>query len=160
MAHTPLSLHPDNPHYFLFRGEPTVLIISGEHDGAVMNRDFDYGPYLDTLAACGFNQTRLFSGTYRELPGSHNIRNNTMAPPPASYLCPWQCVARGPAGEPLKWDLTLALPAGNYDVTWTNPADGRVLKVEHIKGHTGGGRVLRTPIFLEDLALTVVRIAG
>ena len=21
---TPLALHPDNPHYFLFRGQPTV----------------------------------------------------------------------------------------------------------------------------------------
>lgn len=106
MPHTPLSRHPDNPHYFLFRGKPTVLITSGEHYGAVLNRDFDYVPYLDTLAACEYNQTRLFSGTYRELPGSHNIENNTLAPEPASYLCPWQCVARGPTGEPLKWDLT------------------------------------------------------
>lgn len=28
----PISLHPDNPHYFLFRGKPTVLITSGEHE--------------------------------------------------------------------------------------------------------------------------------
>ena len=27
----PLKLHPDNPHYFLFRGEPTILVTSGEH---------------------------------------------------------------------------------------------------------------------------------
>jgi hypothetical protein len=33
----PLRLHPDNPHYFEFRGEPTVLITAGEHYGAVMN---------------------------------------------------------------------------------------------------------------------------
>ena len=37
----PISLHPDNPHYFLFRGKPTVLITSGEHYGAVLNLDFD-----------------------------------------------------------------------------------------------------------------------
>jgi hypothetical protein len=33
--HPPLALHPDNPRYFLFRGEPTVLVTSGEHYGAV-----------------------------------------------------------------------------------------------------------------------------
>ncbi len=38
----PLSLHPENPHYFLFRGKPTVLIGSTEHYGAVLNKDFDY----------------------------------------------------------------------------------------------------------------------
>src|SRR5262245_27080972 len=37
-----LQLLPDNPHYFLFRGKPTVLIGSGEHYGAVLNGDFDY----------------------------------------------------------------------------------------------------------------------
>jgi len=29
----PISLHPDNPHYFLFQGKPTVLITSAEHYG-------------------------------------------------------------------------------------------------------------------------------
>src|SRR5207249_3782080 len=42
----PLRLHPDNPHYLLFRGKPTVLITSGEHYGAVLNRAFDYLRYL------------------------------------------------------------------------------------------------------------------
>ena len=37
----PISLHPDNPHYFLFRGRPAVLIGSTEHYGAVLNLDFD-----------------------------------------------------------------------------------------------------------------------
>ncbi|PYV86898.1 MAG: hypothetical protein DMG05_18595 [Acidobacteria bacterium] len=32
-----IKLHPDNPHYFLFRGQSTVLITSGEHYGAVLN---------------------------------------------------------------------------------------------------------------------------
>ena len=39
-APAPICLHPDNPHYFLWRGKPTVLITSGEHYGAVM--DFGY----------------------------------------------------------------------------------------------------------------------
>ena len=35
-----LQLHPENPHYFLFRGKPTVLVASGEHYGAVLNQDW------------------------------------------------------------------------------------------------------------------------
>jgi hypothetical protein len=49
-ANEPIRLHPDNPHYFLWRGQPTVLITSGEHYGAVLNADFDYAKYLETLA--------------------------------------------------------------------------------------------------------------
>jgi hypothetical protein len=65
----PLRLHPQNPHYFEFRGKPTVLITSGEHYGAVLNLDFDYRKYLDTLAACGLNHTRTFAGAYCEPEG-------------------------------------------------------------------------------------------
>ncbi len=48
-ADEPISLHPANPHYLLFRGKPTVLISSTEHYGAVLNADFDAIPYLDEL---------------------------------------------------------------------------------------------------------------
>jgi len=85
----PLRLHPDNPHYFLFRGRPTVLITSGEHYGAVLNLDFDYVRYLDELARSGLNLTRTFSGVYREIPGSFKIAGNTLAPAPNRYLSPW-----------------------------------------------------------------------
>jgi hypothetical protein len=51
LAPAPLALHPDNPRYFLFRGELAVLVTSGERYGAVLNLDFDYVRYLDTLAA-------------------------------------------------------------------------------------------------------------
>ena len=66
----PIALHPDNPHYFLFRGKPTALITSGEHYGAVLNLDFDYFRYLNELQARGFNLTRVSSGAYREVAGS------------------------------------------------------------------------------------------
>ena len=79
-ANVPLRLHPHNPRYFQFRGKPSVLITAGEHYGAVINLDFDYVAYLDTLARCGFNHTRLFSGTYREISGSFGIQGNTLAP--------------------------------------------------------------------------------
>ena len=65
--------HPENPRYFLFEGKPTFLITSGEHYGAVLNLDFDFVPYLDELHSRGFNLTRTFSGTYREVPGSFKI---------------------------------------------------------------------------------------
>jgi len=57
-----IKLNPDNPHYFLFRGQPTVLISVAEHYGAVVNLDFDYLPYLDELQAHGLNLVQIFPG--------------------------------------------------------------------------------------------------
>ena len=103
----PLALHPDNPHYFLFRGRPAVLITSGEHYGAVLNLDFDYVRYLETLKSHGFNLTRTFSGTYREVPGSFNITGNTLAPAPARFVCPWaRSDMPGASDGGNKFDLT------------------------------------------------------
>ena len=84
-----LRLLPDNPRYFEFRGRPTVLVASGEHYGAVLNLDFDFVRYLDALHARGLNLTRTFSGTYREVPGSFKIKDNTLAPKPGRYASPW-----------------------------------------------------------------------
>ena len=88
-AAQPITLHPRNPHYFFYQGKPTVLITSGEHYGAVLNKNFDYVRYLDTLRADRLNLTRTFSGSYREVPGDFQINRNTLAPEPASYLAPW-----------------------------------------------------------------------
>lgn len=84
-----LKLHPNNPHYFLFRGRPTVLITSGEHYGALLNLDFDYAAYFEELHSKGLNHTRTFSGVYREVLGSFGITDNTLAPKPNRYICPW-----------------------------------------------------------------------
>ncbi len=104
----PLSLHPDNPHYFLFRGQPTILITSAEHYGAVLNLDFDYVKYLDTLARDGLNHTRTFTGAvYVEPQGAFNIVRNTLAPAPHRYLAPWARGATpGYAGGGNQFDLT------------------------------------------------------
>jgi hypothetical protein len=75
-AGPPIGLHPENPHYFLFRGRPTVLVGSTEHYGAVLNRDFDYVRYLDELHARGLNLTRTFSGVYCEDQRSFGIHGN------------------------------------------------------------------------------------
>ena len=85
----PIRLHPDNPHYFLFRDTPTILVTSGEHYGAVLNLDFDSVRYLDTLKSLGFNHTRAFSGAYREVEGSFGIPDNTLAPAAGRFACPW-----------------------------------------------------------------------
>lgn len=89
LAAQPIGLHPSNPHYFLFRGQPTVLITSAEHYGAVINLDFDYKRYLRTLAADRLNLTRVFSGTYREGPTAFGITGNTLAPAHHRYIAPW-----------------------------------------------------------------------
>lgn len=103
----PIALHPDHPRVFLWRGEPVVLITSAEHYGALLNLDFDYRRYLDTLAAEGMMMTRVFSGAYVEPEGAFNIARNTLAPLPGRLITPW---AR--SGEPgyanggNKFDLT------------------------------------------------------
>src|SRR3954451_10460727 len=85
----PLALHPKNPHYLLYRGKPTVLVTSGEHYGAVINTEFEYGKYLETLAADGLNLTRTWAGPYCEPPGAFNIADNTLAPKAGKVIFPW-----------------------------------------------------------------------
>jgi hypothetical protein len=84
-----LRLHPENPHYFEFRGRPTVVVTSGEHYGAVLNLDFDFVRYLESLEQNGLNGTRTFSGAYCEAPGAFNIASNTLAPKSGRFICPW-----------------------------------------------------------------------
>jgi hypothetical protein len=107
-ANDALQLHPDNPHYFLWRGKPTVLITSGEHYGAVLNLDFDYTKYLDTLANDQLNLTRTFSGgAYVEPQGAFNIERNTLAPAEGRYITPWaRSEQPGYAGGGNKFDLS------------------------------------------------------
>ncbi|HWH71988.1 MAG TPA: DUF6298 domain-containing protein, partial [Candidatus Sulfotelmatobacter sp.] len=107
LAAPALSLHPENPHYFLFRGKPTVLITSGEHYGSVLNPDFNYTKYLDTLARDGLNGTRTWAGAYCEPSTAFNIANNTLAPLPGRFLSPWARSAQpGYANGGNKFDLT------------------------------------------------------
>jgi hypothetical protein len=106
-ASEPLRLHPANPHYFLIRGSPTVLITSGEHYGAVLNLDFDYIRYLDELQSNGLNLTRTWPGaSYLEVPGSFEISKNTLAPLSGRFSCIWQrSSSSGYVGGGSKFDL-------------------------------------------------------
>ncbi|MEJ2593830.1 MAG: LamG domain-containing protein [bacterium] len=87
---SPISLHADNNHYFNFRGEPTILITSGEFYSAVQNLDFDYIPYLDELEENGLNYTRLFNGSFVDgMPEDLPIMNgNDVMIPVGSPLFP------------------------------------------------------------------------
>src|ERR1700690_1783770 len=104
----PISLHPKNPHYFLFRGKAIALIGSGEHYGAVLNLGVNYERYLATIAADGLNYTRLFGGSYVEVPGkSFGIVRNDLAPEPGKFLAPWaRSETPGYAGGGNKFDLS------------------------------------------------------
>ncbi|HUR47310.1 MAG TPA: hypothetical protein VMZ27_15620, partial [Candidatus Saccharimonadales bacterium] len=111
-APRPLALNPDNPHYFLFHDKPAVLVTSGEHYGAVLNLDFDYLTYLNTLRKDGLNLTRTFSGAYVEPSGSFNIAQNTLAPGSGRFICPWaRSQTPGYANGGNKFDLTQWDPA-------------------------------------------------
>jgi hypothetical protein len=91
-AAAPIRLHPENPHYFQWRDQPTVLVGSTEHYGAVLNLDFDYRAYLDTLRAAGLNLTRTVPGTAVVSPTANTWRGfdqNTLAPRSGKYLGPW-----------------------------------------------------------------------
>jgi len=109
----PLQLHPENPHYFVFRGQPTVLVGSSEHYGAVINLDFDYTKYLAATQRAGLNATRIFVGPYRELPGKFTpnsdfeIKDNTLAPKAQRFLAPWPRARNEPGKFDLsRWDQT------------------------------------------------------
>jgi beta-lactamase class A len=103
----PLKVHPKNPRYFSWNGKAAALVSSGEHYGAVVNLDFDYIKYLDTLQKEGMRYTRIFTGSYIEPVGAFGIERNTLAPKPGRFLAPWKRSPReGYAGGGNKFDLT------------------------------------------------------
>ncbi len=67
----PVSLHPENPRYFLFRNRPLVLLAATEHYGSVINRAFDFERYLDDAADKHQTMTRTFL-LFREQQSARN----------------------------------------------------------------------------------------
>jgi hypothetical protein len=103
----PVRLHPENPHYLEYKGKPFLVVSSAEHYGAVLNADFDDARYLETLEREGMNYTRIFTGTYIELPGSFGIQRNTLAPATGRLIAPWARSAEpGFAAGGNKFDLS------------------------------------------------------
>ena len=103
---SPIQLHPKNPHYFQYKGKTMVLVTSAEHYGAVLNLDFDFKKYLETLSADGMNYTRIFTGTYFEIPGeSFGIQFNSLAPEKGRVITPWGIVVSDLSGD-YQYDLS------------------------------------------------------
>ena len=100
----PVSIHPENPKYFLFRGNPTFLLSATEHYGSVLNRAFDFEKYLNDAAAHKMTMTRTFL-LFRELQGARNPASPAKPDSP-DYLAPFPRTGPGKAmdGEPL-YDL-------------------------------------------------------
>jgi hypothetical protein len=84
----PIQPHPANPHYFLYKNQPTILITSAEHYGAVINKAFDYVPYLDALKEHGLNYTRFYPGAMFETIDKF-ITGNPLGPKPRDLIVPW-----------------------------------------------------------------------
>ncbi len=111
-AAQPIAVSSMNPHYFALNGKPVVLVTSDHHYGAVIDRDFDYARFLDTLAASGMNLTRIYPGGMFEAPDKYRA-GNPLGPLPGRQLLPWMRTTTpganpllAPAGAPsMKFDL-------------------------------------------------------
>jgi hypothetical protein len=99
-----ISLHPDNPRYFLFRGRPLVLIAATEHYGSVINRAFDFDRYLADAADKHQTMTRTFL-LFREQQSARNP-SSPCKPESPDFVTPWPRTGPGNAidGEP-RYDL-------------------------------------------------------
>jgi hypothetical protein len=101
---TAISLHPENPRYFLFRGKPLVLIAATEHYGSVINRPFDFERYLADAADKHQTITRTFL-LFREQQTARNP-SSPCKPESPDFVTPWPRTGPGNAldGEP-RFDL-------------------------------------------------------
>jgi len=101
-----LRAHPENPRIFEFRGQPTILRTFGEQYGSVINMDFNYTSYLNTLQQDGMNLTRVLLVGFH--PNEDDL-NDTINPPIHRFIQPWP--RKPSAGTALdgygKWDLSV-----------------------------------------------------
>ncbi|MGI9429582.1 MAG: putative collagen-binding domain-containing protein, partial [Bythopirellula sp.] len=102
--HHPISIHPENPKYFLFRAKPLTLITATEHYGSVVNSAFDFAAYLNDMAEKKQTVTRTFL-LFREQQTERNP-HSPIKPESTEYLTPYLRTTKGQAedGEPL-YDL-------------------------------------------------------
>jgi hypothetical protein len=104
-----LKLHGGNRHYLELDGSPVLLVTSGACYGPVINLDFDWQTYVDTLAGYGFNHTRVFTGTYIETRDDtfFHVKENNLAPAPGRFIAPWaRSSTPGFCEGGLKFDLS------------------------------------------------------
>ena len=87
-SNSPVSVCPANPHYFFYKNKPVVLITSDHHYGAIIDKDFNFSPFLEGLAANGMNLTRIYPGGMFEPPEKY-LTGNPLGPRPGRQLLPW-----------------------------------------------------------------------
>ena len=101
----PIKLHPENPHYFSYKGKPLVLITATEHYGAVINRNFDYISYLDetvdkkgTLSRCFllFRELQVFDSSQHLVPQNPHSPCKPLA---GEYVAPFLRTGPGFASD-------------------------------------------------------------
>ncbi len=105
-AWEPLRAHPENPHILEFRGQPAVLRTYGEHYSSVINADFEFIPYLDSLQRDGLNLTRVFLVGFSDVWKKDGL--GPLAPARDRFVQPWKRTdthAKALDGHG-KWDLS------------------------------------------------------
>jgi len=110
-----ICLHPDNPHYFLFRGKPVVIISSAEHYGAVINPavsilNFHYA--YPEVVNYNYGHNRMIGFDESGFSGCEDITYRKQA---------WRFIL---SGGGLFNNLDYSFYAGREDGTGTNKAPG------------------------------------
>ena len=100
----PISIHPENPKYFLFRGKPLVLISASEHYGSVINRPFDYEKYLDDAADNRMTMTPHVSPVPRAADAAQSLVSVQARDSRISHALCRTGPGKAMDGEPI-WDL-------------------------------------------------------
>lgn len=116
-ATEPIRVSPANPHYFERGGKPFVLVTSDHHYGAVIDADFDFAAYLDSLAAAGMNLTRIYPGGMFE-PTDKYVAGNPLGPRPGRQILPWARAAATGAHPAL---AAPGQPSHKFDLDHWNP---------------------------------------
>ena len=128
----PIRVSSANPHYFERDGKPLVLVTSDHHYGAVIDADFDFAAYLDSIAAAGMNLTRIYPGGMFEATDKY-VAGNPLGPRPGRQILPWAKSAVTGAHPAL---AEPGQPSPKFDLDRWNPDYFARLRkfVEHARG--------------------------
>jgi hypothetical protein len=116
-ATEPIRVSRANPRYFERDGKPFVLVTSDHHYGAVIDADFGFAAFLDSLAAAGMNLTRIYPGGMFE-PTDKYVAGNPLGPRPGRHVLPWARSAETGAHPAL---AAPGQPSPKFDLDRWNP---------------------------------------
>src|SRR5512139_2275207 len=127
----PIRVSRANPHYFERGGKPIVLVTSDHHYGAVIDADFDFAAFLDSLGSAGMNLTRIYPGGMFE-PTDKYVAGNPLGPRPGRQILPW-ARSTAPGAHPALAEP--GQPSYKFDLDRWNPGYFARLRafVEHAR---------------------------